>query len=763
MILAQGEDKRDNKLVTIDTGLAVIGGGLAGVCCAISCARGGAKVVLIQDRPVLGGNASSEVRLWALGATSHMGNNNRWAREGGVIDEILVENLFRNREGNALILDTILLEKVWQEENITLLLNTAVFDTIKSSPSVISGVKGFCSQNSTEYLVTATFFCDASGDGIVGFQSGAAFRMGAESAGEFDEPFAPSKEYGELLGHSMYFMTKDLGHPVKFVAPDYALKDISKIPRYHKFNVEEHGCWLWWIEYGGRLDTVHDTEKIKWELWKVVYGVWDYIKNSGKFPEAEHMTLEWVSQIPGKRESRRFEGYYILRQSDIVNQCQFYDTVSYGGWAIDLHPADGVFSEKPGCNQWHSKGVYEIPYRCMISENIDNLFLAGRIISASHVAFGSTRVMLTCAHGGQAVGTAAALCLKNNWMPVDLMSKKKIELLQQSIIRAGQFIPHKAFDVQNTVLSECQINVSSELNLSDIPFDGPWIPLEYSTAQLIPLEERRFPKITVLVKSETSTTLTVTLRGSSKPTNFTPDRILDHREFSIGKGETEISLEFDKNIDRPGYQFLCFHKNEHVKLKGSRKRITGIVSVFNKQNIPVSNYGRQDPEPNLGFESFEFWVPIRRPEGHNIAMKISPGLDCFGKTNLSNGVHRPFVRPNAWVSELEEEHPQVKLKWNQERKFNFIIIHFDTDWDHPMETTLLGHPENVVPFVVRAYSIIDDNQRIIYNASDNYQTINRIKFERPISTSSLTFQFHRPSKDVPVAVFAIYPFTIEAL
>ena len=122
------------------------------------------------------------------------------------------------------------------------------------------------------------------------------------------------------------------------------------------------------------------------------------------------MTLEWVGMIPGKRESRRFEGDYLLIQQDIVEQRCHADAVSFGGWAIDLHPVDGVFSDKPGCVQWHSKGVYQIPYRCLYSRNIANLFLAGRIVSASHVAFGSTRVMATCAHGGQAVGMAAALC-----------------------------------------------------------------------------------------------------------------------------------------------------------------------------------------------------------------------------------------------------------------------------------------------------------------------------------------------------------------
>src|SRR6266511_538688 len=143
MITVPGSDTRTYKEIRICTGLAIAGGGLAGTCAAITAARSGIRVVLVQDRPVLGGNASSEVRLWMLGATSHMGNNNRWAREGGVVDEILVENLYRNPEGNPLILDTILLEKVRSEPNITLLLNTAVHDLEKSDPDTIKSVRAY--------------------------------------------------------------------------------------------------------------------------------------------------------------------------------------------------------------------------------------------------------------------------------------------------------------------------------------------------------------------------------------------------------------------------------------------------------------------------------------------------------------------------------------------------------------------------------------------------------------------------------------------
>ena len=416
---------RQPKSLRIDSDLVIVGGGLAGACAAITAARAGIEVVLVQDRPVLGGNASSEVRLWALGATSHMNNNNRWAREGGVIDEILVENIYRNREGNALIFDTVLLEKVVEEENIKLLLNTAAVSVSKSDSESIESVTAFCSQNSTQYELFAPLFCDASGDGIVAFQAGAAFRMGAESSEEFGEKFAPSEEYGYLLGHSIYFYTKDIGVPVKFVPPSYALDDITEIPRFRSFNTATDGCRLWWIEYGGRLDTVHETEAIKWQLWKVVYGVWHHIKNSGEFPDAETLTLEWVGHIPGKRESRRFEGDYMMIQQDIVEQRQHYDAISFGGWSIDLHPADGVFSELPGCDQWHAKGVYQVPYRTLYSKNIRNLFIAGRIMSASHVAFGSSRVMLTLACAAQSVGMAAAHCIGRNLLPRDIAESGK--------------------------------------------------------------------------------------------------------------------------------------------------------------------------------------------------------------------------------------------------------------------------------------------------------------------------------------------------
>src|ERR1043166_3109612 len=158
MQLAAPAPSRDLRTEALQADLAIVGGGLAGTCGAITAARAGLKVILVQDRPVLGGNSSSEVRLWVLGATSHMGNNNRWAREGGVIDEILVENTYRNPEGNPVIFDTVLIDKVCREPNITLLLNTAVFSVDKKHDHEIASVRAFCSQNQTAYTLSAPLF-----------------------------------------------------------------------------------------------------------------------------------------------------------------------------------------------------------------------------------------------------------------------------------------------------------------------------------------------------------------------------------------------------------------------------------------------------------------------------------------------------------------------------------------------------------------------------------------------------------------------------
>ncbi len=748
-------DTRSLKEVKLSADLAITGGGLAGTCSAITAARKGLSVVLIQDRPVLGGNSSSEVRLWILGATSHMGNNNRWAREGGVVNELLTENTYRNPEGNPLIWDTILLEKVYEEKNITFLLNTQVFALEKKDERNISRLKAFCSQNSTLYEVHAPLFADMSGDGIVSYLAGAAYRMGSEEPEEFREKFAPDESYGQLLGHTLYFYSKDTGSEVKFVAPSFALKDPANNKKISSVSTADYGCRLWWVEYGGRLDTVHESEKIKWELWRIIYGIWDHIKNSGKYPDAKNLTLEWVGTIPGKRESRRFEGLYMLKQEDIVYQAEHDDAVAFGGWAIDLHPADGVYSDKSSCNQWHSKGIYQIPYRCYVSSDIDNLFYGGRIISASHVAFGSTRVMATCGHGAQAVGMAAYVCKESRSMPKELLDPGLMIRLQNELNMAGQRIPGIPMKNPRSLLNDARINASSTLSLYALPEDGSFYTLDFSIAQMLPLKKGQTLHFGCRAEAVKKTRLEVELRVSSKKGNYTPDVTLSEKVIDLEEGGNTMEIHFDEAVPDDQYAFVCFMKNSQVRLAMSAQRITGILTVFNKFNKAVSNFGKQEPEEDIGVESFEFWTPERRPGGKNLAFTVSPAIRCFGTDKLTDGFTGPVNHPSAWIADFKDDNPHLLIRWEQPQTIRELVLYLDPDYDHPMESVLMGHPERVMPFCVKDIEVWDENGSLVGSMYNNHQAICRFSFEKPFQSRKLKIMLKAQTENVPVSVFEL--------
>jgi hypothetical protein len=740
---------RKVKVRSIDTDLVVVGGGLSGICCAITAARMGTRVVLIQDRPVLGGNASSEVRLWILGATSHMGNNNRWARESGVIDELLVDNMWRNPEGNAVIFDSLLLESVVREPNIELLLNTAISDAEVSDAGRIVSVSGFCSQNQTEYAVSAPLFCDASGDGILGYLAGAIYRVGAEARDEFAEALAPVLPSSDLLGHSLYFYSRETGKPVAYTAPEFALKDITKIPRYRDIRLSDIGCRLWWLEYGGIHDTVHDTEEIKWELWRIAYGIWDHIKNSGSFPGAETLTLEWMGMIPGKRESRRFEGDYMLSQQDIVEQRQHYDAASFGGWAIDLHPAEGVYSAESACTQWHSKGVYQIPYRTMYSRNVSNLFLTGRIISASHIAFGSTRVMATCAHNGQAVGVAASLCVQQGLLPVDLSSPQRVPELQQALLRSGQHIPGVVRPDMKNKAKTASISASSSLQFGGFSPNGPIRRLDQSLALLVPLTPGHVPAFRFFVQAAEHTTFEAELWVASKPGNFTPDKCLGKAVVNLEPADSSVCAEFHISLERQAYAFIVLPSNPAIAFTFSKDEVSGVLTLTQKANDAVAKAAVQDPPPQSGVDRFAFWLPARRPGPRNIAVSIEPPVRCFEPENSTNGFERPWTGANAWVPDRKDARPCIELKWTAPETISRVELVFDTDFDHPMESVLMGHPERIMPACVTAFQLVADDGTVLADVKGNHQTRWGVSLPEPIATARLTLHIEGTGRQQP--------------
>ncbi|HBY63676.1 MAG TPA: FAD-binding dehydrogenase, partial [Solibacterales bacterium] len=479
--------------------------------------------------------------------------------------------------------------------------------------------------------------------------------------------------------------------------------------------------------------------------------VWDYIKNSGRFPEAETMTLEWIGTIPGKRESRRFEGDLILTQQDVVEQRAHPDAVSFGGWAMDLHPADGVYSELAGCTQWHSKGVYQIPFRTMYSRNIRNLLLTGRLISVSHVAFGSTRVMATCAHNGQAAGMAAVLCRRHNVMPREVPMAE----LQRELMRAGQYIPGLALDDPEDLAQTASLRASSCFELEELPPDSEVQALDIARAMLLPVPAGRMPSVTFLVDVARPTTLAAAVRGSCRAGNYTPECVLHTQRFDLQPGPGQaIRIASDVTIESARYLAYILERNPDVSVQLSDRRVTGILSLSQSMNKAVAKGARQEPPEGSGIDSFEFWLPSRRPGGKNMAIGVEPPLRCFCAKNVVNGVARPTLQPNAWVAAPADQEPCLTLRWPSAQTIGRIELSFDTDFDHPMESVLMGHPERDLPFCVSSYRVLGGEGQVLHECAANHQTRNTIRLPAPVRTSELRIEV-RSTHGAPAAIFEV--------
>ena len=433
--------------ISYTTDLCVVGGGMSGLCCAIAAARHGIKVVLVQDRPVLGGNASSEIRMWIGGAR---GKDNR---EGGIIEEIFLENFYQNPSLKYPIWDSVLYEKAMAEENLTLLLNTSCLDVVMDNNRIIS-IKAWQSNAETFHTVFATYFADCSGDSILAPLTGAKFMYGREAKNEFGETIPPDTADKKTMGMSCLFQIRETDHKVDFVPPKWAYKyesDADLPYRDHDKNSN-----FWWIELGGEWDCIHDTDRCRDELLKICYGVWDHMKNHGDHG-VENWELEWIGFLPGKRESRRYIGKYIVTQNDVEAEGRFEDIVAYAGWQMDDHFPEGFYYTKGHPTIYHpAPQPWGLPLRCMISENVKNLVFAGRNISVTHAALSSSRVMATCAILGQALGTAVAQSIKDNCE----IEKVDISKLQQTLMYDDCYIPWHTREIPSTTL---QAHCNSEI------------------------------------------------------------------------------------------------------------------------------------------------------------------------------------------------------------------------------------------------------------------------------------------------------------
>lgn len=402
--------------------LVVVGGGMAGTCTAISAARLGLKVALIQDRPVLGGNNSSEVRVHLNGGA----NLPPYPRLGDVVMELDSGNR-GNAQPAAFYNDDKKLRVVQAEQNIRLFLNMHAHKVEKDGDR-ITAVIAANTRTAKELRFSAPLFADCTGDGTIGYLAGADYRMGRESWEQTGETMAPKEPDKMTMGASAQWYSIETEGPSPFPECPWALEFAGESCQH-----TTRGDWNW--ETGLNKDQIADFESIRDHAFRAIYGNWAFLKNHSK-DKARYASrkLSWVAYIAGKRESRRLLGDVILQQQDIQERREYPDAFVTTTWSIDLHYPDPENTKHfPGeefktiCKTPAIR-PYPIPYRCLYSRNVENLFMAGRDISVTHVALGTVRVMRTCGMMGELVGMAASICKSRNTTPRGVYTEHLPEL-----------------------------------------------------------------------------------------------------------------------------------------------------------------------------------------------------------------------------------------------------------------------------------------------------------------------------------------------
>ena len=392
--------------VTRSYDLVVVGGGLSGCCAAVAAARRGLKVALVQDRPVPGGNASGEVRVWAAGEIRYpLVNELR-----GKFMNMRYENAFSDSDRMAVL---------EREPNLSLFLSHRAFGVTKTGDRIAT-VKALDLVRNRVVAFSATYFCDTTGDGWVGYWAGADYRYGREGRDETGETYAPAKGDKSTLGSSLMWQSSEAGYDIPFSAP-WAEPYACGLKRIN-------GDWNW--EFGLDQDIFTQGEEVRDRVLLAIYGAFS---NAKKDPEHAHRRLVTCPFVLGKRESRRLMGDHVFCEQDVTEKRLFDDAVATGSWSVDLHyTIDPKVPFLTRCEQPHF-GRYWLPYRSLYSRNIPNLFMAGRCFSCTHVGLGSPRVMNTLAQLGCAVGEAAAMCVKGGYSPRELYTKGHARELQRKL------------------------------------------------------------------------------------------------------------------------------------------------------------------------------------------------------------------------------------------------------------------------------------------------------------------------------------------
>lgn len=761
------------KKATEQYDVVVCGGGLAGVCAAIAAARAGAATCLVQDRPVLGGNSSSEVRVTPHGAAAF----HAYARETGILSELLIEEraqnheeIFENGWTNS-VWDMVQYDLVQRTPNLTLHLNTVVLG-VKREGRTITSVQCRIANAEVDLTLQAKVFLDCTGDGLVAAEAGCEWRMGSEGKAEFNEPHAPAVANGDIMGNSIHFRARDMGRSVPFKLPEWAIHhddarffyDQGRLPK------EIRGGY-WWIEIGVPYDTIHQAETIRHELTRHTLGVWDWIKNRDPktMKLADHWALDWIGQVPGKRESRRIMGLYLMNEWDAIRSTVHEDEIAFGGWFIDLHTPGGLLAptSEPASAEGYSEtseyaarsyaGPYGIPLRSLVAKDVDNLMMAGRNISATHCALATVRVMATTALMGQAAGVTAALATQHNSTPATIATTQHKQI-QQTLLRDGCFLPNVRNEDKNDLALVATATASSEALYHGVGPDsvGMHDGLAIWRDQAVPLREELTQRRGqwLALGTDGLRALHLCLTNTSSTPQQVDLKLMQVRDIwdyrvedsmvltsgvlSVPPGDAQWitwQVPLDVTLPTQGYIRVDLLSNPHVQWHVAGAVEPGHVSAFEMSPGKMRRYS----------------------SGVTLSLKPEPPQHVYGAANVLSGVTRPHATTNLWRSDPAQPGPQwLQLSWNTPQHVSELVLTFP---GHLLREYHAYAPMYRDPQCVRDYDIqvatTDDAWKTVAEVRGNYQRRNVVQLPEAFRTHAVRVVIHATHGDPSAAIYEV--------
>lgn len=560
--------------------------------------------------------------------------------------------------------------------------------------------------------------------------------MGSESRAETGEIHAPAEASPDVMGSSIHIRCVDTGRPSPFHAPDWAMRyeDASFFYEQGRKPNNPRGGF-WWLEIGVPWDTIHDNETIRHELTRHALGVWDWMKNRdpNTIDLCRNYALDFIGQVPGKRESRRIMGLHFLTENDLQARTLFPDEVAYGGWFIDLHTPGGLLAvhSEPSCVQDHNDaledvalkylGPYGIPLRALISKDVPNLMMAGRNLSASHAALGTVRVMATCGLMGQAAGTAAALAAKRHIPPGEFATRRILDV-QQILLREGCHLPNHRNTDPDDLARAATLRASSSLRYAgqnpketdpdpnlretdrrrgtdeELPLDrGPclWFFLDGGPLDRLSLHLRE--------RTGTGKRVRVRLRKVGHIWSYGPQEgeVVWHKEDTVPASH-EGPFTFTPRLERlePGCYRLEIDGPAGIAWRKSARHATGICAGH-----------------RIGSGKYH-WT---RSPGE-FAVDIAPPQSIYGPEQVVSGVTRPRERSHLWIADARAKENWIELEWERPVSFNRVHLAFPAQllFEIPSEP-----PHYIAPLTAQRYRIQVESSRgweTLHHETDNRES-----------------------------------------